>query len=86
MPHSFEIRIDDDPTVVLKKVESAITASGGFFEGDSAKGEFAGKSVLGNVKGEYCSVSGNKIRITITDKPCLVSNSMVESEIRKYFA
>lgn len=86
MPHSFEIGLNDDPAVVLKKVESEITSSGGSFNGDTEKGDFAGKSVLGYVRGQYLVVSGKEIRVTITDKPFLVPNSAVESEIRKFFA
>jgi hypothetical protein len=85
MSHSFTIKINDDIHAVLKKVESSIIGNGGTFEGTHERGIFHGKSVAGLIKGEYCSVAGNEIKITITDKPFIVPHSMIEAEIRNYF-
>jgi hypothetical protein len=85
MSHAFTVQLDDEIASVLKKVEEEITGIGGSFKGDSEKGSFNGKSVLGPIRGEYCSVSGNEIRITITHKPFLVPYHVIESEIKKYF-
>lgn len=86
MAHTFTLTLNDEIAVVLSKIESAITQNGGMFQGDSSKGVFQGNSVAGPVKGEYCSVSGSEIRITIKDKPFIVSYSMIEGEIKKYFS
>ena len=85
MSHAFTVQLNDEIPAVLKKVESEITGSGGSFKGNSEKGSFDGKSLLGLIRGEYCSISGNEIRITITHKPFLVPYHVIESEIRKYF-
>jgi len=86
MSHSFIIKINDDIHAILKKVESSIIGSGGTFEGTSERGIFHGKSVVGLIKGEYCSVADDEIKITIKDKPFIVPHSMIETEIRKYFS
>ncbi|MBI5633780.1 MAG: hypothetical protein HZA15_09915 [Nitrospirae bacterium] len=86
MAHTFTVALNDEIAAVLGRVESAITESGGTFQGDSSKGVFQGISVMGPVKGEYSSVSENEIRITINDKPFIVPYSMIEGEIKKYFS
>lgn len=85
MSHVFTVQLNDEITSVLTKVEEKITSSGGSFKGDSEKGFFDGKSMLGPIRGEYCSVSGSEIRITITHKPFLVPYHVIESEIKRYF-
>jgi len=86
MAHTFTVALNDEISSVLSRVESAITGSGGTFFGDAEKGVFQGNSVMGPIKGEYCSSSGNEIRITIKDKPFIVPYSMIEGEIKKYFS
>jgi len=78
MAHIFTLAISDEISSVLARVESAITGSGGTFLGDAEKGVFQGNSIMGPIKGEYCSVSGNEIRISIMDKPFIVPYSMIE--------
>ena len=86
MAHSFKIKLNEDISSVLKKVESHVTGGGGSFRGDEDKGSFDGDSLLGHIKGEYCSISGSEIEITIKNKPFLVPYSVIESEIKKYFS
>lgn len=86
MAHTFTVALNDEIAAVLGRVESAITESGGIFAGNTEKGVFQGNSVMGPIKGEYCSVSENEIRITINDKPFIVPYSMIEGEIKKYFS
>lgn len=86
MAHIFTLAISDEISSVLARVESAITGSGGTFSGDAEKGVFQGSSIMGSIKGEYCSVSDTEIRITIKDKPFVVPYSMIESEVKKYFS
>ncbi|MDP2156417.1 MAG: hypothetical protein Q8K68_01750 [Nitrospirota bacterium] len=85
MAHIFTLAISDDISSVLARVESALTGSGGTFLGNSEKGVFQGNSIMGPIRGEYCSVAENEIRITIKDKPFVVPYSMIEGEIKKYF-
>ena len=85
MTHSFKVALTDEISSVLKKVESEITGGGGTFQGNTEKGTFAGKSLLGSIKGEYQRVSESELNITITAKPFLVQYNMIETGIRKYF-
>ena len=85
MSHAFTVELNNEIPSVLKKVESEITGNGGSFKGNEEKGSFDGKTLLGLIRGEYCCLSGNEIRITITHKPLLVPYSLIESEIKKYF-
>jgi hypothetical protein len=86
MAHTFKVALGEEISSVLKRVESAITGNGGTFQGDAEKGSFHGNSVMGPIRGEYCSLAGNEIRITITGKPFIVPYGMIESEIKKYFS
>jgi hypothetical protein len=85
MAHSFTITVAHDIVSVVKHMESVITENGGRFQGDAEKGDFQGHTVAGLIKGQYCTVSGNEIQITITDKPFFVPYGMIETEVRKYF-
>jgi hypothetical protein len=85
MSHDFTVQLNNEIPSVLKKVESEITGNGGNFKGNEEKGSFDGKTLLGLIRGEYCCLSGNEIKITITHKPLLVPYSVIESEIKKYF-
>jgi hypothetical protein len=84
--YSFIVKLKDEVSSILSKMKSIITGKGGSFEGNRESGSFAGKSVLGTIKGEYRSISDNEIEITIDDKPLLMSYSTIESEIKKYLS
>lgn len=86
MPHTFTISIEKDLSITLKEVKAIIVENGGKFKGNTSKGQFIGKSILGKIKGEYAALSDNEIKITITKKPLVTSKGKVESAIRKYFA
>jgi hypothetical protein len=83
--HTFTIMPADEISVIVKKVESAVAAAGGAFNGNEASGSFLGKTPLGFIKAEYCCTEENEIRITILDKPFLVPYSVIESKMREYF-
>jgi len=86
MPHSFKISIQCDLTSILREAEDSIVKNGGKFEGDTNSGEFAGKSILGKIKGEYACISDDEVEITIVKKPFAASNGKIESAIREYFS
>lgn len=86
MAHTFTIQTKDEMPEILKRVETEITKDGGIFRGDTGQGSFAGRSVLGMIKGKYHCPSGTEVCITITDKPFLVPYSTIEEQIREYFA
>jgi len=82
--HSFIVKLKDDISSILSKMQSIIMGKGGSFEGNTERGYFEGKSVFGIIKGEYRSISYNEIEITIDDKPFVMSYGKIESEIKKY--
>jgi hypothetical protein len=86
MSHSFTVKVTDEGAALLNHTATQITKNGGTFEGDKDSGTFKGNSVLGPVGGEYCRISEDEIRFTITEKPFLVPYSIIEAEIAKYFA
>jgi len=86
MSHSFTLQIRDEMTSVLEKIESEIVSNGGRFQGNSGNGSFDVKSPLGTIKGEYCCISDNEIKITITDKPFILGYSIIEAEVKEYFS
>lgn len=85
MAHSFTVTVSAALSEHLKNTEAEIRSNGGSFRGDVESGEFEGKSFLGPIRGEYCRISDNEIRITITDKPLMVPHGLIEAEIRQYF-
>jgi len=85
MSHSFKIEIEEKLSSILEEVESAIVKNGGEFKGDTNKGMFAGKTILGKIKGEYACLSDDEVEITITKKPLVATKSKIESAIREYF-
>ncbi len=85
MPHVFTVRLDEDRTSIRAKIEALITTHGGKLQGDSEKGFFEGRTVLGPMKGEYQFPSDRELKITVTDKPFLVSYDLIESQLRKFF-
>ncbi|TAN39242.1 MAG: hypothetical protein EPN25_12270 [Nitrospirae bacterium] len=85
MSHSFLVKVNDTLAERLKNTEKEITASGGSFCGTIESGTFQGNSFVGMVKGEYCRVAEDEIKITITEKPFIVPYSIIETEIKGYF-
>jgi len=86
MTHTFEVSIEKDLSNTLEEVQSTIVENRGIFKGDSNKGKFAGKTILGKIKGEYVSLSDDEVEITITKKPFAAPKSKIESAIREYFS
>jgi len=86
MAHKFTVTPKDDLSATLKRVETTITTKGGSFSGDTDRGNFSGVTPVGMVKGTYAVINGSDIQITITDKPFIAPQSIIESKIRDYFS
>ncbi len=82
--HAFVVKIKDGISSIIQKVKSKIAGNGGKFEGNIEHGFFGGRSALGTIKGEYSTISGNKIEIVITDKPFIVPYKTIECRVREY--
>ncbi|MBF0219738.1 MAG: hypothetical protein HQL49_09450 [Gammaproteobacteria bacterium] len=70
---------------LLARAEERICSSGGRFSGDATAGSFSGKTLLGEVAGEY-QVVANEVIITITGKPALLSLNKVKTGIEAFFS
>ena len=79
---SFDIKKAADIAATVKSVEYKIKNSGGRFSGDEKSGSFINRA--GDIAGNYL-VGANNIKITITKKPFIYPDSIVESKIREYF-
>lgn len=80
MSHKFSFQVANVEQS-LAKVKSEMLKAGHKFNGDSAKGSFAG----GGVEGDY-TIDGNTVTVNITKKPFVAPKSLVERKIREYFA
>ena len=77
--HSFSIEKPRNISATLAQVSLLIQDSGGSFNGDNKDGRFSGSGV----EGKY--TVGERIKITILNKPFFYPNSAVEQRIRDYF-
>ena len=84
MAFTFEIKKPDNLQEVLTQVEREIHNEGGIFRGDLTSGDISVGTPLGEVKGSY-KVEETVIKITITKKPFLLTESRVKEELIKYF-
>jgi len=85
MAHCFTIRISDEIEAVLKQVAQTLASGGGSLDGSTERGSFFGCTPIGRIRGEYLCLSLEEIKVTITDKPFLLTYGVIEAEIRKYF-
>ena len=67
----------------VNRIRKEIETADGIFQGDSNKGTIAFKTPFGKVAGTY-NIKGCLVQIEITNKPFLVSRSMIESKIKAY--
>jgi len=77
--HSFEIDKPRNLTQTIQTVRSSIESKGGVFQGNEQQGNFKASGIEGQYR------VSEKVNVTITDKPVLVPNSLIEKEVRNYF-
>jgi hypothetical protein len=64
----------------LRKTQSLANKTSASFQGNESAGKFSARSVTGVYR-----VRGNRVTITITDRPFLVPWSIIESKVRRFF-
>ena len=84
MAFTFDIKKPDNLQEVLSQIERDIKKEGGTFRGDVTSGDISINTPLGEVKGSY-KAGDDLIKITITKKPLVVTESRVKEELKKYF-
>ncbi|MDR2922739.1 MAG: DUF4384 domain-containing protein [Treponema sp.] len=63
----------------VQSVKSGILGKGGAFTGDDRQGSFQVSGIAGQYR------VADKVNVTITDKPVLIPNSLIEREVKNYF-
>lgn len=82
MACQFEIPFSGAATVAVSKARSAVESMSGIFNGDEYSGDFD-LNVFGNdIKGNY-TISGQLLKLEVTDKPFFVPCSTIESFLKK---
>jgi len=66
-------------TQTIQIVRSGIESKGGVFQGNEQQGAFKASGIEGQYR------VSEKVNVTITDKPVLIPNSLIEREVKNYF-
>jgi hypothetical protein len=82
---NFSIHLQLSADEVAQRARAAILNAGGSFSGNAASGNFDVSTPLGAIRGNYV-IQHPVIHVTITSKPFLVSCSIIEKQLRGYFA
>jgi len=76
---SFEINKPGNITQTIQFVRTSIESKGGVFQGNEQQGSFKANGIAGQYR------ISEKVNVTITEKPALVPNLLIEREVRNYF-
>lgn len=87
---SFNIDYPGKSNEFVVNANQAIKTKGGVFSGDSTKGTFSLKTLVGAVQGNYQVISEatspqTRIAVTITKKPFIVPMKKIQEVITGYF-
>jgi hypothetical protein len=66
-------------TQTIQMVRIGIESNGGTFNGNEQQGIFQANGIAGQYR------VSDRVIVTITDKPVLVPNSLIEREVKNYF-
>jgi len=66
-------------TQTIQQVRSSIENKGGVFQGNEQQGNFKASGIEGQYR------VSERVNVTITDKPVLIPNSLIEREVKNYF-
>jgi hypothetical protein len=80
MAKTFDVSFSGDAAPLLQRAKNAAAETGAKLTGDINSGNFSGKGIEGHYE-----VSGNTIHMTITKKPIVIADSVIESRLRKFF-
>ncbi|MEO9020566.1 MAG: hypothetical protein ABI237_10545 [Ginsengibacter sp.] len=79
---NFEFPFIEPAHIAVNKARTAVESQNGVFNGNENSGDFD-VTIFGNtIKGIY-TVSGQVLKLEITDKPFFVPCSMIESFLQK---
>jgi hypothetical protein len=82
---AFTLRFDSTPDALFQSARSAITEQGGTFVGKPQQGKASLPTPAGTVYWNY-TTQGQNLRVTVTDKPWLVSCSTIQQQMAEMVA
>lgn len=80
MAKTFDVSFSGEAASILQHAKHAADQAGATLRGDEKSGAFSGKGVEGRYE-----VSGHTVHVTITKKPIVVADSVIESRLRDFF-
>jgi len=76
---SFSFTRPANMTQAIQEVRAEIEESGGTFSGNEQQGNFRAEGITGQYR------VSELVNVTITEKPFMIPNSLIEREVRNYF-
>ncbi|GHT87195.1 hypothetical protein FACS1894137_14020 [Spirochaetia bacterium] len=76
---NFSFSRPENIQAAVETVRNGISSKGGVFSGDTRKGEFKASGIAGRYE-----VADN-VRVSIVEKPFVLTNGLIEKEIKKFF-
>ena len=80
----FNFKIPDDPVAILDMIRPMIEQAGGTVSGESANVTFSIPTTIGRFDGACKVIEASTIQIAVTDKPELVTCTMVRQKLVFY--
>jgi hypothetical protein len=77
--YEFKFAKPQNISQAVQTVRSSIMESGGTFAGNEQQGNFRASGITGKYQ------VADMVNVTISEKPFVVPNSMIENEVKKYF-
>jgi hypothetical protein len=81
---SYNFEIPVDPIALMKMVKQVVVQSGGFVEGEIPNVSVRFTTVIGDVAGKCRLVEGSIVNIEVTQKPDVVTCTMVREKLVYY--
>jgi len=77
---SFSMDKPGDLRQAVQAIRNGIEKKGGIFNGNEQQGNFQASGIVGQYR------VSNKVTVTITEKPLYIPGSLIEKEVKNYFA
>jgi hypothetical protein len=77
--YNFSFDKPGNITQAVNTVRSGITGKGGSFNGNESAGNFEASGIAGEYR------VADKVNVTISAKPFIISNSLIEKEVKSFF-
>jgi hypothetical protein len=78
-PYNFSFSKPQNISHAVQTVQTGIKSKGGTFTGNEQQGSFRASGIAGQYK------VADRVEVTISEKPFVVPNSLIENEVKNYF-